>query len=281
MAYLNQSVLEYTLGKLKTEFDGKVNNSEKGVANGVATLDGSGKIPSTQLPSYVDDVLEYDKVSDFPETGESGKIYISKEESKSYRWTGTTYAEIVSSGLVIGTTTGTAMDGGIGTSHINNKSNPHEVTKTQVGLANVTNDKQVKGLESGATSGHIVTWGVDGYTVADSGFTIAKSVPNDAVFTDTVTTATTTGDGNAVTAITATDGALSVVKGTTFLVADDIADKEDTSNKVTSWASTTAGLSDDKYPSEKLVKVSLDAKLDTSSAITEGDVDEIFGRVFS
>ena len=59
------------------------------------------------------------------------------------------------------------------TAHINNKSNPHGVTKTQIGLGNVTNDAQVKGLATGTTSGHIVTWGDNGYTVADSGKTIS------------------------------------------------------------------------------------------------------------
>lgn len=59
------------------------------------------------------------------------------------------------------------------TAHINNKSNPHGVTKTQIGLGNVTNDAQVKGLATGTTSGHIVTWGDNGYTVADSGKTVS------------------------------------------------------------------------------------------------------------
>lgn len=58
-------------------------------------------------------------------------------------------------------------------------------TAAEVGLGNVTNDKQVKGLASGTTAGHVVTFGADGYTISDSGFTIAKSVPADAKFTDT------------------------------------------------------------------------------------------------
>lgn len=58
-------------------------------------------------------------------------------------------------------------------------------TKAEVGLGNVTNTRQVAGLASGTTAGHVVTWGADGYTVADSGFTIATSVPAGAVFTDT------------------------------------------------------------------------------------------------
>ena len=61
----------------------------------------------------------------------------------------------------------------------------HTHQPSEVGLGNVTNDAQVKGLASGTTAGNIVTWGADGYTVADSGFTIATSVPAGAVFTDT------------------------------------------------------------------------------------------------
>lgn len=72
-------------------------------------------------------------------------------------------------------------------SHLANKSNPHGVTKSQVSLGNVTNDKQIKGLASGTTAGHVVEFGADGYTVQDSGFTIGKSVPSNAVFTDTNT----------------------------------------------------------------------------------------------
>ena len=60
----------------------------------------------------------------------------------------------------------------------------HTHTASEVGLGNVTNNAQVKGLASGTTSGHVVTWGADGYTVADSGYTIATSVPANALFTD-------------------------------------------------------------------------------------------------
>lgn len=57
-----------------------------------------GLIPAANLPSYVDDVLEYAGTANFPATGESGKIYVDTNESKSYRWSGTQYIEIVSSG---------------------------------------------------------------------------------------------------------------------------------------------------------------------------------------
>ena len=86
----------------------------KGQINGYASLDATGKVPSSQLPSYVDDVLEYDTRTSFPGTGESGKIYVSADNNKTWRWSGTDYVEI-SPGVVIGTTTGTAYDGGKGT----------------------------------------------------------------------------------------------------------------------------------------------------------------------
>lgn len=69
-------------------------SNQKGIANGVATLDSSGVIPAGQLPSYVDDVLEFATLAVFPAIGESGKIYISIETGLTYRWTGTVYVSI-------------------------------------------------------------------------------------------------------------------------------------------------------------------------------------------
>jgi hypothetical protein len=74
-----------------------VPSSQKGAANGVATLDGTGKVPSAQLPSYVDDVLEYANLAGFPGTGESGKIYIAIDTGWEYRWSGSAYVRIVAS----------------------------------------------------------------------------------------------------------------------------------------------------------------------------------------
>ena len=68
--------------------------SNRGVANGYATLDGTGKVPSAQLPSYVDDVLEYTTIATFPLTGTSGIIYVTQDTNKTYRWTGSAYVEI-------------------------------------------------------------------------------------------------------------------------------------------------------------------------------------------
>lgn len=90
--------------------DAQVKRSEMGVAGGVATLSNSGQIPASQLPSYVDDVLEYDNKSAFPETGETGKIYVTKDTNLTYRWTGSAYTEI-SKSLALGETNSTAYAG--------------------------------------------------------------------------------------------------------------------------------------------------------------------------
>lgn len=90
--------------------DAQVKRSEMGAAEGVATLDTAGKIPSSQLPSYVDDVLEYAGKSSFPATGETGKIYVDTSTNLSWRWGGTTYVEI-SPSLALGETSSTAYAG--------------------------------------------------------------------------------------------------------------------------------------------------------------------------
>lgn len=126
---------------LKTNIDTVQDNLDnfiatKGKANGLASLGSDGKVPSEQLPSYVDDVIDvyatYDKsptgdlsnISLFadadhntPITGEAGRIYqnvTTGEPGYQFRWTGTTWSLIVSGGVVIGEITGTAYDGAKG-----------------------------------------------------------------------------------------------------------------------------------------------------------------------
>ena len=70
----------------------------------------NGKVPESQLPSYVDDVLEYANLAAFPTTGESGKVYLDKDTNKAYRWGGTTYVEIAG-GVALGETASTAYRG--------------------------------------------------------------------------------------------------------------------------------------------------------------------------
>lgn len=87
-----------------------IKSATRGSANGVCPLGSDSKIPNAYLPSYVDDVLEYDTFSNFPATGEAGKIYVTKDTNKTYRWSGTQYTEI-SSSLALGTTSSTAYSG--------------------------------------------------------------------------------------------------------------------------------------------------------------------------
>jgi hypothetical protein len=79
------------------QLDLKIDLSEKGAPNGVAELDGTGKVPAAQLPSYVDDVEEYANLAAFPVSGETGKIYVALNTNKTYRWTGSIYVEISAS----------------------------------------------------------------------------------------------------------------------------------------------------------------------------------------
>lgn len=110
-------------------FDGSANASITtaitglGVANGIATLDSSGQVPSTQLPSYVDDVLEYLNVAAFPATGVAGKIYVETTGNTTYRWGGTAYVKITSGEV-------SSVAGKIGVVNL---------SKADVGLGNVDN----------------------------------------------------------------------------------------------------------------------------------------------
>lgn len=219
-------------------------SSLKGAKNGVASLDENGLVPSSQLPSYVDDVLEYSAksgVNGFPNKGEAGKIYVDTSSNLTYRWSGSGYVEI-SPSLALGETSSTAYAGDKGatlatnlSNHTGNKSNPHGVTKAQVGLSNVDNTSDANKPISTATQ-----TALNGKYAKPSGG-IPKSDLASAVQTSL---------GKADTALQK---------------HQNISGKEDVSNKVTSWSSTTT---DTNYPSEKLVKDSLDS---VYSAITNFD----------
>ena len=114
---------------------GAIPASQKGAASGVAELDSSGKVPTSQLPSYVDDVVEYGSLSAFPTTGEDGKIYIAEDTNLTYRWSGTQYVEI-SPSLALGETASTAYRGDRGKTaydHSQTTGNPHGTTAAEVG----------------------------------------------------------------------------------------------------------------------------------------------------
>lgn len=129
-----ENKLQTNINNLEKKHDDFV--ATKGKANGFASLDGNGLVPSSQLPSYVDDVIEvyatYDisetgKLSNIklysdpdhvnPITGESGKIYLNITQGEppyQFRWSGTQFVDSNTSSLILGEVTGTAYDGGKG-----------------------------------------------------------------------------------------------------------------------------------------------------------------------
>lgn len=138
----NSDKLDDLLFQTNLALSYKMNQSLKGSRNGVAELDENGLVPSSQLPSYVDDVLEYTSTSEFPAKGESGKIYVASATNKSYRWSGSTYI-LIASDLTLGETSSTAYRGDRGSTAYEHSriisGNPHGVTKSEIGLGSVPN----------------------------------------------------------------------------------------------------------------------------------------------
>ena len=119
----------------------KLDKSARGAANGVASLDSSGKVPPSQLPSYVDDVLEYSEKTSFPGTGVSGKIYVDQSDNKTYRWGGSAYVEI-SASLALGENESTAYPGNLG-------KDAHDLASAaNAALANKVDKETGKGLST-------------------------------------------------------------------------------------------------------------------------------------
>lgn len=199
-------------GTLSAGGSAVLTEAKRNVANGFAGLDSSGLIPSTILPSYVDDVLEYANLAAFPATGESGKLYVAADTSYSYRWTGSTYAQIVASPGTIpwGNLTGTlanqtdlqsALNGkeptlaaGTSAQYYRGDKTWQTLNKSAVGLGNVDNTsdaaKPVSTAQQAAIDavkkGTVVQASVAGKTLAltDAGETIVTtgtvSIPDNA-----------------------------------------------------------------------------------------------------
>lgn len=189
---------------LQTALDAKIATSQKGIANGVASLDANGFVPSAQLPSYVDDIIESATFATLPATGETGKIYVDLATNVTYRWSGTAYVEI-SKSIALGTTAGTAYAGDAGatlastlSSHTSNTSNPHGVTKAQIGLTNVDNTADsAKNVLSATklTNARTITLGGD----------LGGSVSFDGSANVTINASVTDGSHNHLLATGATD----------------------------------------------------------------------------
>lgn len=172
---------------------GAIPAAQKGAANGVAELDASGKVPSAQLPSYVDDVIEgylsggkfYVEAAHTTEIpGESGKIYMDLGESgKTYRWSGTAFAAIPN-GVALGETPTTAYRGDRGKIAYDHSQAAHAPANAEAnvqadwGVTDAASDAFIKNKPTSMPAN-----GGDSDTVG--GHTVAVDVPAGAKFTDT------------------------------------------------------------------------------------------------
>ena len=110
IGFVDKSNFENGIENVRAEIALKLDASLKGAANGVAELDANGKVLTSQLPSFVDDVIEAENFAVLPNEGETGKIYVTLDDNKTYRWSGSAYVEI-SASLALGETDSTAYRG--------------------------------------------------------------------------------------------------------------------------------------------------------------------------
>ena len=162
----------------------RIATSLMGVVNGVATLDSNGIIPITQLPSYIDDVIEVANYGSLPIIGESGKIYVTIDNNKTYRWSGSVYVYITSG----------AVDS------VNGYTGVVVLTKSDFILGNVDNTSDVNKPISIATQSALDlkqnTLSLGNFTSTTPGITISNgngSVIGSGVTFNITTAGTTTG----------------------------------------------------------------------------------------
>lgn len=195
----------------------QVKRTEMGVANGVATLGADGKVPSGQLPSYVDDVLEYENKASLPAKGETGKIYVAKDTNLTYRWSGSAYVEI-SASLALGETSSTAYAGDKGKSlavrvtAVEGKASANESNISSVGT-------RVTNLENGTKAAGKATKLATARKISISG---------DA-------TGSTDFDGNADKTIALTLANSGVAAGTYSAVAVDAKGRVTAGSQIVEW----------------------------------------------
>ena len=147
----------YTESEINTKLNTKLNTSLKGSANGLAELDANGKVPSSQLPSFVDDIIEgylnggkfYKESAHTTEiTGETGKIYIDLATNKTYRWSGSAFV-VVSETLALGETSSTAYRGDRGKIAYDHSQSTHARTDaTKVEKSSTNGNIKINGTET-------------------------------------------------------------------------------------------------------------------------------------
>lgn len=233
----------------------------KGTANGVAQLDSNGLVPTSQLPSYVDDVLEYDKLINFPVTGQTGKIYVDTTTNKTYRWSGTTYVEI-SASLALGTTSQTAYRGDYGnTAYTHATDSSRLTTATNSGLYKVAATAQghIASLTA-VTKDDITALGIPeqdtNTTYAASTVSIGSASTGTAIPADDIT-AWTTNTPTAVTpatVVTSASGATASVSNGVLSITNG---SFGTGPAATVTAGTAASLS---YTAKSIPNISVTSK---------------------
>ena len=147
----------YTESEINTKLNSKLNTSLKGSANGLAELDSNGKVLSSQLPSFVDDIIEgylsggkfYKESAHTTEiTGETGKIYIDLATNKTYRWSGSAFV-VVSETLALGETSSTAYRGDRGKTAYDHSQSTHARTDaTKVEKSSTNGNIKINGTET-------------------------------------------------------------------------------------------------------------------------------------
>lgn len=189
-----------------TELSKKINTTEKGNVNGLAELDAGGKVPASQLPSYVDDVLEFSSLSTFPTTGETGKIYVATNTNLTYRWSGTGYVEI-SPSIALGETSSTAYRGDRGKIAYDHSQSTHariDATKTE--SSTINGNVKINGTETNVYT-HPANHDDRYYTETEIDTKLSDKVDNLRVLTDVPTNAKFT-DTNTITTINGKTGVI-------------------------------------------------------------------------
>jgi hypothetical protein len=264
----NVNITKANIGLGNVTNDAQIPATEKGAAGGVATLGSNGKIPSSQLPGGIDDVIEgymygsdmyrssTGNSSDFVPankiTPESDKLYIDLSTNKTFRWGGTVYTE-VSASLVLGETSSTAYRGDRGKTAYD-----HAVAKGSAyasGLYKITTNSE--GHVTGATA--VQKSDITALGVPSQDSQVTSPAYHYAPETDSYSTLDATSgetSDNFVVQKILRDAKGHVTGIVKKLITVDVSGKQDKSNLVTSWGNTP---SDAKYPSEKLVYDELDA----------------------
>ncbi len=173
---------------------GKVDKTSIGSPGGVAELDSGGKVPASQLPSYVDDVVEgyYYNGQFYQDSGhgqqitpESSKIYIDLSTNKTYRWSGSTYVVISGAdGLALGETAQTAYRGDRGKVAYDHSQEPHAPSDAEKNVQADWNESD-SGSDAFIKNKPAALPANGGNASTVNGHTVKSDVPENAVFTDT------------------------------------------------------------------------------------------------